>query len=66
MLLGRCEFGKEDYSLNIIDSPLDRPETEELQEDTSVQEINIIEKKKQNPRQRTLFDLNHEQYHPVH
>jgi adenine-specific DNA-methyltransferase len=31
MLLNRCEFGKEDYSLNIIDSPLDelRPELSE-------------------------------------
>lgn len=58
MLLGRCEFGKDDYSLNIIDSPLDRVDDpmEEITEDTSVQEINTIEKKKQHPIQKTLFD----------
>jgi len=26
MLLGRCEFGREDYSLNIINLPVDRNE----------------------------------------
>ena len=26
MLLGRCEFGKEDYSLNIVNMPVDREE----------------------------------------
>jgi adenine-specific DNA-methyltransferase len=26
MLLGRCEFGKEDYSLNIINMPVDPDE----------------------------------------
>ena len=26
MLLGRCEFGKEDYSLNIVNLPVDRDE----------------------------------------
>lgn len=58
MLLGRCEFGKDDYSLNIIDSPLDREveDIETITEDSSVQEINVIEKKKQNPNQKTLFD----------
>jgi len=29
MLLGRCEFGKEDYSLNIVDMPID-PEAPEF------------------------------------
>lgn len=28
MLLGRCEFGKEDYSLNIVDMPRDPDESE--------------------------------------
>ena len=28
MLLGRCEFGKEDYSLNIIDMPREEEEEE--------------------------------------
>ncbi|MEL6850451.1 MAG: site-specific DNA-methyltransferase [Bacteroidota bacterium] len=57
MLLGRCEFGKEDYSLNIIDMP------EELdvgnvdfagEEDTrSIQEINQSENK--GSGQQSLF-----------
>ncbi len=41
MLLGRCEFGKEDYSLNIVNMPVD--ETEEIEPEDieiSVQEIN--------------------------
>lgn len=41
MLLGRCEYGKEDYSLNIVNLPTDEEEkdfTEEI-EDTSVQAI---------------------------
>ena len=25
MLLGRCEFGREDYSLNIVNIPVDEP-----------------------------------------
>ena len=29
MLLGRCEFGKEDYSLNIINMPIDPDEPEQ-------------------------------------
>ncbi len=28
MLLGRCEFGKEDYSLNIVNIPRDKEEPE--------------------------------------
>ncbi len=28
MLLGRCEFGKEDYSLNIVSMPVDPDEPE--------------------------------------
>lgn len=41
MLLGRCEYGKEDYSLNIVNLPTDDEEqdfTEDIQ-DTSVQAI---------------------------
>mgnify|MGYP000577900704 CR=1 FL=1 len=41
MLLGRCEYGKEDYSLNIVNLPTDEKEqdfTEDIQ-DTSVQAI---------------------------
>lgn len=57
MLLGRCEFGKDDYSLNIVNLP-----TEERDEDwgdideaeISTQEINI-QKKEDNSQQLDLF-----------
>jgi adenine-specific DNA-methyltransferase len=56
MLLGRCEFGKDDYSLNIINIPFDRVEEEfRITEDTSIQELNTIEKNEKSS-QRTLFD----------
>lgn len=47
MLLGRCEYGKEDYSLNIINLPYEREdeEAEELIENTSVQAISDSKKK---------------------
>jgi adenine-specific DNA-methyltransferase len=32
MLLGRCEFGKEDYSINIVNIPIDNDELEEDEE----------------------------------
>ena len=50
MLLGRCEFAKEDYSLNIIDMPK-MEEEEEVYDDFS--DIAIEEKPK---RSNTLFD----------
>jgi adenine-specific DNA-methyltransferase len=53
MLLGRCEYGKEDYSLNIINLPIDREdESEDEEPNISVQAIN--DNKKQND-QPTLF-----------
>lgn len=53
MLLGRCEYGKEDYSLNIINLPIDREADSEAEEpNISVQAIN--DNKKQND-QPTLF-----------
>ncbi|MCB9032806.1 MAG: site-specific DNA-methyltransferase [Chitinophagales bacterium] len=33
MLLGRCEYGKEDYSLNIINMPLSEAESSELEDE---------------------------------
>lgn len=39
MLLGRCEYGKEDYSLNIINMPVDEVEDDFEEENVSVQEI---------------------------
>ena len=53
MLLGRCEYGKEDYSLNIINLPIDREDDSEDEEpNISVQAIN--DNKKQND-QTSLF-----------
>lgn len=52
MLLGRCEYGKEDYSLNIIDLPVDRDDSGDEEPNISVQAIS--DNKKQND-QPTLF-----------
>jgi len=68
MLLGRCEFGKEDYSLNIINMPEEEPTNEKdkasayEQKDMSVQELNVrYNKNKKKPEIPTLFDdLNQE------
>ncbi len=54
MLLGRCEFGKDDYSFNIINSPLLESDqsgdnTETSIESISVQEL-LDEKKKYNKK----------------
>jgi len=50
MLLGRCEYGKEDYSLNIINLPIDREEDSEDEEpNISVQAINDNKKQKDQP-----------------
>lgn len=61
MLLGRCEYGKEDYSLNIINMPVSEQDSEDSQdgqdlEDVSVQELadkSVKSKKTNNP---SLFD----------
>ena len=47
MLLGRCEYGKEDYSLNIINLPVEREdeEADDVIENTSVQAISDSKKK---------------------
>ena len=46
MLLDRCEFGKEDYSLNIVNMPIDTENDNVLEEikDISVQEISDTKK----------------------
>lgn len=54
ILLGRCEFGKEDYSFNIIDMPFDREDSHEINEDSTIQEINLKERKSSSTK--TLFD----------
>lgn len=56
MLLGRCEFGKEDYSLNIVNMPVDETVNDnDAEAEISIQEINEKPKKKNNS-QPTLFD----------
>lgn len=54
MLLGRCEYGKEDYSLNIINMPVD--DNNEDAED-SIAEISVqaIRDKNKSDNQTTLF-----------
>jgi adenine-specific DNA-methyltransferase len=56
VLIGKCEFGKEDYSLNIIESPrLESDQDEQDITELSVQEI--PKKTKKAKEQRSLFDL---------
>jgi len=54
MLLGRCEYGKEDYSLNIINMPVEdnNDDTDETVEEISVQAIRDQNKSKD---QTSLF-----------
>lgn len=63
MLLGRCEFGKDDYSLNIINSPLQESDHSEEQSETSTDSISVqellLKKKKLNKKPNDypgLFD----------
>lgn len=63
MLLGRCEFGKDDYSFNIINSPLQESDLSDEHSETpdervSVQEL-LDEKKEYNKKPKDypgLFD----------
>lgn len=61
LLLNRCEFGKEDYSLNIINLPADEPqssgESEAQPENVPVEEINTRTKKQTKSNTNpSLFD----------
>lgn len=54
MLLDRCEFGKDDYSLNIVNLPQDETSnSEDDEEDESIQEIRD---NKETVNQGTLFE----------
>jgi adenine-specific DNA-methyltransferase len=52
MLLGRCEFGREDYSLNIVQVPYDRAEVE-VPDDP---ELDIESEEAEESRQTDLFE----------
>jgi adenine-specific DNA-methyltransferase len=54
MLLGRCEYGKEDYSLKIINMPVDdsNEDAEDIIEEISVQ---AIRDKNKSDDQTSLF-----------
>ncbi|HPR58869.1 MAG TPA: site-specific DNA-methyltransferase [Bacteroidales bacterium] len=63
MLLGRCEFGKEDYSLNIVNLPVEEDDMNDFLSDTTVSEPTEIKPDKRsvqeinrNNNQPTLFD----------
>ncbi|MBV6881944.1 site-specific DNA-methyltransferase [Epilithonimonas ginsengisoli] len=53
MLLNRCEFGKDDYSFNIVNLPQEEENEEADETSISVQELND---QKNSPDQPTLFD----------
>lgn len=52
MLLGRCEFGKEDYSLNIVNMPVEDAEAEK----EPVKITNTPSRKKKGKAQKGLFE----------
>lgn len=54
MLLGRCEFNKDDYSLNIIDMP--QLDLDEVPDDDFIEEEPMATEKSNKPIQRSLFD----------
>lgn len=54
MLLGRCEFGKEDYSLNITNEPLS--EMEQSNSEEIPDKKSKTRKRKQPENQPSLFD----------
>lgn len=63
MLLGRCEFGKDDYSFNVINSPLQEPDHSDEHSETPAERVSVQElsdeKKKSTKKQKDypgLFD----------
>lgn len=56
MLLGRCEFGKDDYSLNIVNVPLENEQEENLDTNSGadiVSEKKISSSRKKDKKQDT-------------
>lgn len=56
MLLGRCEFGKDDYSLNIISMPTDENEEPFVPAAQIIAEEKEAEDMRKQGKQSTLFD----------
>lgn len=56
MLLGRCEFGKDDYSLNIVNMPVKEACGKEKENPVSVQEIADKRSIKKTKNQQSLFE----------
>lgn len=56
MLLGRCEFGKDDYSLNIISMPTDENEEPFVPAAHKMAEEKEAENMRKQGKQSTLFD----------
>ena len=53
MLLGKCEFGKEDYSLNIVNIPLEKEEEYDVED--YIEEVKDTIKENKTGYQETLF-----------
>lgn len=58
MLLGRCEFGKDDYSLNIVNMPVEENDEIEIGEEFEVTKVSVQELRDKLPKteEPTLFD----------
>lgn len=58
MLLGRCEFGKDDYSLNIVNMPVEEKEEVELEDEFEVTKESVQELRDKivKNNELTLFD----------
>ena len=57
MLLDRCEFGKDDYSLNIVNLPTEEANNEEaLIDEVNIESVQEIRDNKEVDNQGTLFE----------
>jgi adenine-specific DNA-methyltransferase len=46
MLLGRCEFGKDDYSLNIVNMPREEPDNDQELPIQAIETVEVVQRKK--------------------
>ncbi|HAL55787.1 MAG TPA: hypothetical protein DCP63_04740 [Bacteroidetes bacterium] len=60
MLLGRCEFGKDDYSLNIENLPWPADQETQADSPTETESKGVRAKKPAPANQRGLFDPENE------